>query len=133
MMPFLQSIVFPMRTHIRYIAMEQADPAEVGAEFANWVYNGFGGDPQYAQAVLISRNMGAIGIIAQLKQHTGIWTDKGEQGTLPSLAELESRLPAFFDAFLKWEPESEDEPEPEDPIAPGVRPPVVKFDEEYAG
>lgn len=129
MMPFLQSIVFPMRTFIRFISLEHRAAADVGVEFAGWVYNGFGADPQYEQAMLISRSMGPIGIIAQLKQHAGIWSDKGERNDLPSIAELEPVLPAFFDAFLKWEPESEDEPEPEDLITPAARPAVVQFDE----
>lgn len=58
--------------------------------------------------------MGPIGIIAAFRS-TPLWSDKGPQGNLPSLAELKPKLPAFFTAFLNWTPpELDDETEEQD-------------------
>ena len=117
MMPFLQMIGPPMVNYVRLIAApEGIDPAELGADFASWVHEGFGANPLYDQAILAARSMGVIGIIAAFRA-TPLWTDKGPYGALPSLAEVEPKLPEFFTAFLNWQPAaetSEDEGEEEE-------------------
>lgn len=104
MMPFLQMIGPPMMNYARLIATpEHIDPAELGADFASWVHEGFGANPHYDNAIVAARGMGVIGIMAAFRG-TPLWTDKGPQANLPSLAELEGKLPAFFEAFLNWQP-----------------------------
>lgn len=123
MMPFLQSIAFPMQAHIRFLGPpENADPIEVGKEFALWVYNGYGSNPQYETAITAARAMGPVGIISAFRS-TPLWGDKGPQNTLTSLAELEGKLGAFFTAFLQFDPQAEpegDEAEETESAAPEV-------------
>ena len=133
MMPFLQMIAFPLVTHCRYMAPPvDEDPTEVGKDFALWVFNGYGSDSRYGQAILAAKAMGPTGIIAAFRG-TPLWADKGPQNTLVSLAELEAKLPAFFGAFLSFDPnaiESDDEPEETDPGRPVI---VETFSEQGAG
>ena len=105
MMPFLQMIAMPMMGYVRLMAPPQSiDPAELGNDFASWVNEGFGMHAQlYDPAIVVARAMGPIGIIAAFRS-TPLWTDKGPAGMLPSLAELEPKLPEFFTAFLNWTP-----------------------------
>lgn len=125
MMPFLQMLAMPMLNYVRPMGPpHNVDPTELGNDFGSWVFDGFGSNPQYEQAMTAARSMGPIGIIAAFRS-TPIWGDKGPQGILPSLAELEAKLPAFFTAFLGWNPESadresDDEPEETDPAKPQV-------------
>jgi len=123
MMPFLQMIAVPMVAHIRFLAPpENADPAELGKEFALWVWNGYGSDSRYSQAIVAARAMGAGGILTAFRG-TPLWNDKGPQNTLASLAELEPKLPAFFTAFLNFNPDEDgagDEPEETDPARPVI-------------
>lgn len=135
MMPFLQMIAFPLVTHCRYMGPpDNEDPTEVGKDFALWVFNGYGSDSRYGQAILAAKAMGPTGIIAAFRG-TPLWADKGPQQNLVSLAELEAKLPAFFGAFLSFdpnaiEPESDDEPEETDPGRPVI---VETFSEQGAG
>jgi hypothetical protein len=109
MMPFLQMIAMPMVNKIRFAAPpDNIDPAELGKEFGAWVSEGFSSHPNYQQAMLAVQAMGPTGLIAALRP-TPVWMDKGPQGIFPNLAEMEAKLPAFFDAFLKWTPEDADE------------------------
>lgn len=132
-MPFLQMIAFPLVTHCRYMGPpENEDPTEVGKDFALWVFNGYGSDSRYGQAILAARAMGPTGIIAAFRG-TPLWADKGPQNMLVSLAELEAKLPAFFAAFLGFDPnaiESDDEPVETDPARPVI---VETFSEQGAG
>lgn len=116
LMPFLQMIAHPMLNRARLIAANE-DPAELGKEFSGWVYDGFSANPNYEQAMVALRGMGSLGIMNGLRS-TPFWQDKGPTGTFASLAELEPKLPPFFDAFLQWTPESDDEPEETDPSRP---------------
>lgn len=122
MMPFLQMIAVPMVNHIRFMAPpENGNAQELGKEFAQWIYNGYGADPRYEQAILAARAMGPIGITAAFRP-TPLWTDKGPQRNLPSMAELEGRLAEFFTAFLNWTNDegADEEPEETDPARPVV-------------
>lgn len=108
MMPFLQMIAHPMMNYARLMA-QNIEPAELGGDFASWVHEGFAANPNYDQAIIAARAMGPLGIIAAFRS-TPLWADKGPQENLPSLAELEPTLPAFFSAFLNWTPpEADDE------------------------
>lgn len=124
MMPFLQMIAMPMLNYVRSIGPpENADPVELGHEFASWVFDGFSANPNYDEAIFAARVMGPSGIMGAFRS-TPIWLDKGPQATLPSMAELEGKLPAFFNAFLNWTPEEpgDEETETEDESeAPQVR------------
>lgn len=114
MMPFLQMIGPPMMNYARLIAApEHIDPAELGADFASWVHEGFSANPHYDNAIVAARGMGTIGIMAAFRG-TPLWTDKGPQANLPSLAELEAKLPAFFEAFLNWHPAEPGDERPDD-------------------
>jgi hypothetical protein len=131
MMPFLQMVAMPMMNYIRPIAPpHNINPAELGKDFASWVYDGFGADPRYEQAILAARSMGPVGIIAAFRS-TPLWLDKGPQQNLPSLQEVEPRLMGFFQAFLDWKSD-EDRDSDEEPgeTDPGV-PEVLNFDEKY--
>lgn len=120
MMPFLQSIAFPMQQYIRYMGPpESEDPTEAGKAFAEWIYNGYGANPSYGQAITAAKGMGPVGIIAAFRT-TPMWMDKGPQNNLPCLAELEPQLTPFFTAFLNWDPEADDEPQETDPAQPEV-------------
>lgn len=130
MMPFLQMIAMPMMNYVRLMAPPaNVPPEEIATDFASWVYDGFSADPRYEQAMLAARSMGVIGLLAAFRG-TPLWMDKGPNGMLPSLAELETKLQVFFKAFLDWKPEdpdSEDEPGETDPVTPNV----VDFDANY--
>jgi hypothetical protein len=134
MMPFLQMIAMPMLQYVRPAGPpHNVAPAELGRDFASWVYDGYGAHQQYENAILTARSMGPVGIIAAFRS-SPLWMDKGTQNNLPSLQELEPRLMPFFQAFLDWKPDedtpdSEDEPEETDPATPQV----LNFDEKYAG
>lgn len=127
MMPFLQMISAPMMNYARLIATpEQLDPGELGGDFASWVHEGFSSNPNYDAAIVAARGMGTVGIMAAFRG-TPLWTDKGPQANLPSLAELEAKLPAFFEAFLNWRPsqaEDEDDTAEEVTTFSEKRPPV---------
>jgi hypothetical protein len=122
MMPFLQWVAAPMVSYARMMAPppneEPVDPETAGADFASWVNEGFGANPNYDQAMVAARAMGPIGIMAAFRT-TPLWTDKGPQSVMPSLAELEPKLPAFFNAFLNWTPEAAEDFE-EDDDEPGA-------------
>jgi hypothetical protein len=105
MMPFLQMVANPMMNYIRPL-IQGDDPTEAGEAFASWVYDGFGADPRYGEAMLTAKGMGATGILATFRA-TPLWGDKGPTGMMPSLAELEPKLPAFFTAFLNYDPNAE--------------------------
>lgn len=129
---FLGMLSNPMLAKVRLAGPpENIDPAELGDEFGSWVLEGYGVDPQYPEAIKMAKAFGPVGIIAQFRAVPSIWNNKGRDGKQLSLAELEPKLTPFFQAFLDYKPDSEhdseDEPEPEDPI----RPEVVNFDQEY--
>jgi hypothetical protein len=127
MMPFLQMIAFPMVNHVRDIGTrndegEELTAESMGKDFALWVFNGYGSDSRYGQAILAARAMGPTGIIAAFRS-TPLWSDKGPQQNLVSLAELEPKLLGFFSAFLAFDPneqESDDEPQQDDPGRPVI-------------
>jgi hypothetical protein len=130
MMPFLQMIANPMLNYIRPL-VQGDDPTEAGEAFGSWVFDGFGANPQYAQAILAAKGMGAVGIVAALKQ-SPFWLDKGPTGMMPSLAELEPKLPAFFTAFLEYDPNADTGDEDEEEEDSQV-PPNLKYKEANAG
>lgn len=113
-LPFLQLVTKPMVNKLRYSITENEDPVELGKEFAQWVMDGLGDDPQFETAMTATRAMGPIGLIAALKQAQPIWLDKGPNGNQPSLAEMEANLQPFLQAFLDYR-ESDEEPAEGDP------------------
>lgn len=122
MMPFLQMIAMPMLNFARSMTPgpDSFEPAEAGENFAAWVSEGFSANPNYPQALLAAQAMGPAGIISAFRS-IPIWNDKGPNGQLASLAELEQKLLPFMDAFLKYNPEQEaDDEEQEESQAPVV-------------
>ena len=109
LMPFLNIIANPLINYAREMAEpDHRDPQEVGEDFAAWVYEGFGSNALYNDAIGAARMMGPVGLIAAFRA-TPYWTDRGPLGAAPSLAMLESQLFPFLSAFLAWTPRHDDE------------------------
>jgi hypothetical protein len=89
----------------------------VGEDFAAWVYEGYGANPLYAQAILAVRAMGPAGLIGAFR-NTPFWNDRGPSNIAPSLADLEAKLLPFFTAFLNWTPQPDDPDEQEQDDGP---------------
>jgi hypothetical protein len=118
MMPFLQIIAPAMVNYTRDMAPpDNAAPEDVGEDFAAWVYEGYGANPLYAQAILAVRAMGPAGLIGAFR-NTPFWNDRGPSNIAPSLADLEAKLLPFFTAFLNWTPQPDDPDEQEQDDGP---------------
>jgi hypothetical protein len=114
MMPFLQMIANPMVNYAREMAPpDNFDPSQTGQDFASWVFEGFGSNPHYAEAIAAARLMGPVGLIAAFR-NTPFWNDRGPTNQAPSLAMLEAQLTPFFSSFLSWVPATEEEEEDSD-------------------
>jgi hypothetical protein len=96
-------IAQPLLNYIR----QDAPIEELGQDFASWIYDGFGPEPQER-----IRTLGVQNLVMVLRNNP-IWHDKGPRGDQPSLAELGPKVDHFLTAFLAWKPE-EDGPEEEE-------------------
>lgn len=130
LMPFLAMIAPPMCNYIRTMAIPGNEPEAMGKDFAGWVFDGYGGDPRYMEAIQAARMMGPAGIITAF-QSVPLWKDKGPNGMMVSLEELQAKLPAFFTAFLNYDPNAEDETEEDEEEETGP-PEVVTYREANA-
>lgn len=99
MPPFLNMIAPALLNYMRV----EADPGELGEDFASWVNEGFSADPRFKAAVAMARAAGPHVIIAQFKGSSW-WMDKGTLNDQPSLAEMEGKFGIFTQAFLNWQP-----------------------------
>lgn len=109
-MPPLLNMIAPAM--LNYMRVE-ADPHELGEDFASWVHEGFEADPRFNSAIAMARTAGPNVIIAQFKGSPW-WLDKGAANDQPSLAEMEGKFGIFTQAFLNWRPrenESFDSPD----------------------
>lgn len=106
-MPPLLNMIAPAM--LNYMRVE-ADPHELGEDFASWVHEGFEADPRFNSAIAMARTAGPNVIIAQFKGSPW-WLDKGAGSDKPSLAEMEGKFGVFVQAFLNWRPSRETESE----------------------
>jgi len=109
--PMLNMIAVPM---LEFVRMD-ADPHELGRDFANWVNDGYGANPRFAQALSLAKVAGVNSVIVAFKGSPW-WLDKGPERNLLSLSEMEPKFTAFVDAFLKWQPEAEEDEDESDVI-----------------
>jgi hypothetical protein len=102
LMAFIGRVGEPL---LNYIRME-ADPAELGNDFASWLYDGFGPVLQTNARQIGSQNL------VMIFRGTPLWVDKGADGKQTSLAEMQpTRIEQFVNSFLAWNPPADDEDE----------------------
>jgi hypothetical protein len=97
---FLSQIAQPL---LNYVRMETDNVSELGGDFASWLYDGYGPDPQ-----AMARQVGVQNLIVVLRG-TPLWINKGPQNNLPSLAELGPKIEQFLNGFLSWNPPEDEE------------------------
>jgi hypothetical protein len=108
--PILNMIAVPLLNWMRM----DADPRELGQDFASWVHEGLSADPRFAQALALARASGANAVLIAFKG-SPYWLDKGLNHDKPSLAEMEPKFTVFLESFLQWKP-SADEQDDDDVI-----------------
>ena len=106
--PVLNMIAVPL---LNWMRME-ADPRELGRDFAEWVHEGLSADPRFAQALSLAKVAGANSVLVAFKG-SPYWLDKGLQHDQPSLADMEPKFTVFIESFLRWQPSDETEEDPE--------------------
>jgi hypothetical protein len=109
--PVLNMIAVPMLTYMRL----DADPRELGRDFASWVNEGYSADPRFSQALALARAAGGNSVLVAFKG-SPYWLDKGVNHDLPSLAELEPKFQVFIESFLRWQPPAAQQEEEDDII-----------------
>ncbi len=95
MLSFLDEIARPMLNHLAI----DADPAEIGGEFAAWVYDGYSADPRYEQVLSTARMMGAQQVVNMFRS-APFWQQ---------LAPIQAKFTTFLEGFLKWTPPADAE------------------------
>lgn len=109
--PILNWIAVPL---LGYMRMD-ADPRELGRDFASWVHDGYGNEERFTQGLAMARAAGSNSVIVAFKGSPW-WVDKGVQHDQPSLAEMEPKFQVFVDSFLNWRPGDDTEDGDEDVI-----------------
>lgn len=109
--PILNMIAVPMLTYMRV----DADPRELGRDFASWVNEGYAGDPRFAQGMAMARAAGGNSVVVAFKGSPW-WMDKGPAHDQASLAEMEAKFTVFVESFLAWRPDEEPQTEDDDVI-----------------
>ena len=87
---------------ISRLSIPDATPEELGAEFAEWLDEGFGPQPQ-----IFAKQIGAANILAWLKA-SPYWKPPGHpEGE--TLSAHETRLGPFIETFLSWAPKPDED------------------------
>ena len=90
-----------------------ADPRQLGRDFASWVQDGYGAAPGFSQALMLAKASGAANILVTFKGSPW-WLDRGPAHDLPALADMEAKFQIFLESFLRWQPQDEEEEEYEE-------------------
>jgi hypothetical protein len=109
--PVLNMIAIPLLNFMRL----DADPRELGRDFASFVHEGYSADPRFSQALALARAAGANSVLVAFKG-SPYWLDKGVNHDQPSLAEMEPKFQVFIESFLRWQPQQQEEEDEEDII-----------------
>jgi hypothetical protein len=104
--PVLNMLAVPLMGYMRI----EADPRELGKDFADWVHDGYAQDTRFSQALALARASGPDSIIVAFKA-SPYWLDRGLNHDLMSLSDMEPKFRVFLDSFLSWRPEQEPQEE----------------------